>query len=221
MIGIPVKVKNVSIYPYLGIGPIGPVVEPVLTGASGTYSIGTLITSVFYNLNLTGGKTTGKLGVHQKYIAMGEYEDGGMFTTVWMYCTEADTTPEFGRTINMIGQGNEEAGVADAAISIPKYIKLGPLTNITATLFFPSPAIGQMTLIENGVGNIIGTKVGTPHEMGVEVISGTRVNRLSAGMHNIMITGKTKDGQTYTLGNTTVVGAGEPAVFLKLFNTSH
>ena len=221
MIGIPVKVKNVSIYPYLGIGPIGPVVEPVLTGASGTYSVGTLTTHVYYNLNLSGGKPNGKLGVHQKYIAMGEYESGGQFTTVWMFCTEADASPEFGRTINMIGSGDQEAGVADAAISVPPYIKLGPLTNITATLFFPPPAIGQMTLIENGTGNIIATKVGTPHEMGVEVISGTRVNRLSAGMHNIMITGKTKDGQTYTSGNMTVVGAGEPAVFLRLFGPSH
>lgn len=215
MIGIPVKIKNVSIYPYLGVGPVGPVVEPVITNGVGTYTVSTLTTNVFYNLNLSSANFKGKLSVHDRYIAVGETENGEQFTSPWMYCTEADKTPQFGRTISMLQEsGNTEA--VQGVSSLP-YVVLGPLTDITVSQVFPPPAIGQIMLIENGKGNIIATKVGTPHEMGVEVTSGKRTGKLIQGMKNIMITGKTKTGETYTASNLTVIDAGEPAVFLRTF----
>lgn len=213
---IPVKVKNVNVYPYIqwNGGGVGPVIPPVLEGASGTYAVGTLIRSVFYNLDLSGGKSNAPLEVHKQYVAIGQTEDGQSFTTPWMYCTEADKTPKFGRTITMIQSA--DAPVAESgSISAPQYITLGALTNITVSQPFPPPAIGQIMLIENGVGNIIATRTGTPHEMGVEVISGKRVSPLKPGMRNIMITGTNKDGNRISFGNLTCVSAGEPAVFLQ------
>jgi hypothetical protein len=216
---IPVKVKNVSVYPYLGVS-IGPVVEPVLTGAGGTYSIGTLGMSVFYNLDLSGGKLSGTLGIHQQYIAQGQYEDGSPFISVWMYCLDNSSKPRFGRTVYMQNEMSAP-GVENSpgAISVPPYIVLAPLTEVTVSQLFPPPAIGQLLLIDKAKGNIIATKVGTPHEMGVEVTGGKRTGQLHNGMSRIIISGKTKDGHMYTASGLTCVSAADPAVFFKLFGT--
>jgi hypothetical protein len=217
---IPVKVKNVSIYPYLGVS-IGPVAEPVLTGASGTYSIGTLGTSVFYNLDLSGGKSTGELGIHMQYIAQGQYEDGSPFISVWMYCLDNSSKPRFGRTVYMQSEMSAP-GVENSpgALSVPPYIALAALTEVTVSQLFPAPAIGQTTLIKNAKGNIIATKTGTPHEMGVEVSGGKRVGALHNGMSRIIISGKTKDGHMYTTSGLTCVNSADPAVFFKLFDST-
>ncbi|MFB9077464.1 hypothetical protein ACFFLS_18360 [Flavobacterium procerum] len=212
---IPRKVKNVNVYPYIDWkgGGIGPVILPVIEGASGTYAVGTLLTSIFYNLNLTDATQKNKLGVHQKYFATGETEDGSSFTTPWMYCTNTSDNPEFGRTITLLKPENDTFN----AEALPEYITLGPLTDITVTQSFPPPAIGEILLIENGSGNVIATRTGTPHEMGVEVKSGNRVGPLRPGLKNIMITGKNKDGQTFTMGNLTCINPNEPAIFLHQF----
>lgn len=214
---IPVKVKNVDIFPYLGVS-IGPAVEPVLKGASGTYSIGTLGTSVFYNLDLSGGKPVGELGIHMQYIARGQYEDGSPFISVWMYCLDNSSKPRFGRTVYLQSEmGAPGAEIAPGALSVPPYIVLAPLTEVTVSQLFPPPAIGQIVLIQKAKGNIIATKTGTPHEMGVEVTGGKRTGALHQGMSRIIISGKTKEGHSYTASGLTCVDAGDPAIFFKLF----
>lgn len=212
---IPVKVKNVNVYPYIDWngGGVGPVILPVIEGASGTYAVGTLLMSVFYNLDLDLQTQKPKLGIHQRYVAIGETEDGTPFTTPWMYCTNNSSQPEFGRTITL----NKQESVAINVGSVPPYITLGPLTDITVTQSFPPPAIGEILLIENGSGNVIATRTGTPHEMGIEVTEGNRLGELVAGMKNIMITGKNKDGKTVTMGNLTCLDPNEPALFLRQF----
>lgn len=211
---IPVKVKNVNVYPYVEWhgGGVGPVILPVIEGASGTYAVGTLLMSVFYNLDLNVTEKP-KLGIHQRYVAMGETEDGTPFTTPWMYCTNNSNQPEFGRTITL------NQPISDAIIIgiVPPYITLGPLTDITVSQLFPPPAIGQIVLIENGSGNIIATRTGTPHEMGVEVKGGQRYGNLRAGAKNIIITGKNSEGKTVTIGNLTCLDPNEPTIFLRQF----
>jgi hypothetical protein len=218
MKAIPVKVKNVNVYPYVDWngGGVGPVILPVIEGATGTYAVGTLMMSVFYNLNLDSQSQKPQLGIHQRYIATGETEDGTPFTTPWMYCTNDSSQPEFGRTITI----NKEDSEAINTGSLPEYITLGPLTDITVSQLFPPPAIGQIPLIENGSGNVIATRTGTPHEMGIEVNKGNRLGTLKAGMRNIIITGKNKDGKSVTMGNLTCVDPNEPAVFLHQFGFS-
>jgi hypothetical protein len=214
---IPVKVKNVSVYPYLGVS-IGPVAEPIVTGAAGTYAIGTLGTSVFYNLDLSGGKYVGELGIHMQYIAKGEYDDGSPFISVWMYCLENSSKPRFGRTVYLRSEGGAPgAEISPGALSVPPYITLAPLSEITVSQLFPPPAIGQIVLIQKAKGNIIATKTGTPHEMGVEVSGGKRSGQLHLGMSRIIISGRTKDGHMYTAAGLTCVSAADPAIFFKLF----
>jgi hypothetical protein len=212
---IPVKVKNVKVFPYIGGGGVGPVVEPIIQGASGTYSVGTLGLSIFYNLNLTSGKQTSAPEVHGQYFATGEYENGSGFATVWMYCLEGGKSPKFGRTVT-VGAGADAEAEAQP-LSVPAYFKMGPLTDITVSQLFPPPAIGQVTLIQGGKGNIIGTYVGTPHLMGVEVTGGTRSGLLHVGMKRIIITGKNKEGNLLTFTNETCLAAGPTAVFFRLF----
>ncbi|MBP4139315.1 hypothetical protein [Flavobacterium geliluteum] len=217
MQAIPVKVKNVKVYPYIDWkgGGVGPVILPVIEGASGTYAVGTLIMSVFYNLDLNSIGQGTKLGMHQRYIATGETEDGTPFTTPWMYCTNTSDQPQFGRTIRMNKQDAESVNMGNSVV--PAYITLGALTDITVSQSFPPPAIGEIMLIENGSGNVIATRTGTPHEMGVEVKGGKRYGTLRAGMKNIMITGKTTEGKMVTMGNLTCVSPDEPALFLHEF----
>lgn len=215
MQAIPVKVKNVNIYPYIDWhgGGVGPVILPVIEGASGTYAVGTLITSVFYNLDIDKQSQKPNIGIHQKYVAIGETEDGTPFTTPWMYGTNSSTEPEFGRTITLNKPNSETIN----ASVLPPYIVLGPLTDITVSQIFPSPAIGERVLIQDGTGNVIATRTGTPHEMGVEVTSGKRSGKLIVGARGIIITGKNKDGKTVTFGNLTCLNPNEPAIFLHQF----
>lgn len=214
MFPIPVKVKNVNVYPYFSWhgGGIGPVILPVIEGASGDYSVGTLLTNVFYNLNLSGGQQSSPLVVHESYIAIGETEEGAPFTSHWMYCLSGGSEPTFGLTISSFYTSyNYETG----NLNTPPYFTISPLTDITVSQLFPPPAIGQKLLITNGIGNIIATRVGTPHEMGVEVTSGDRVGLLSAGLQNIIITGKNADGNFISMGSLTCISAAQPAVFLR------
>ena len=101
---IPIPVGNVNVYPYVDWPPhagIGPAIPPVIEGASGTYSVGTLGTQVFYNLDLKGGERKGPLHVGGKYVAWAESE-GGPFQTPWLLCTSAGDEPTFGRTTGLV-----------------------------------------------------------------------------------------------------------------------
>ncbi len=216
MQAIPVKVKNVTVYAYFN--PLEPLTEVILKGASGTYAVGTLMMSSFYNLNIDNdGKKENPLNVHGKYYATGETESGHKFTTPWMYCLDNSNKPEFGRTINHKPSVTDTTDIGVTATNKADYITLGPLTDITVSQLFPAPAIGQRILISNGSGNIIATRIGTPHEMGVQVDKGERFGQMTAGMKNIIISGKTKDGSRFSQINCTVVSGGDPAIFLREF----
>jgi len=211
---IPTKVKNVTIYQY--INPIEPLTEVILSGGSGTYSVGTLGLNTFYNLTLDNkGKETNPLNVHGMYYATFETESGYTSTSPWMYCLNNLNEPKFGRTIHMVAANTSDVGVHVAHES--DFITLGPLTDITVSLLFPSPTIGQRTLITNGTGNIIATKIGTPHEMGVQVDNADRLGPILTGSKNIIISGKTKNGAIFSQTGYTVISGGNPAIFLKEF----
>lgn len=214
MQSLPIKVKNVTIYAYFN--PTEPLSEVVLENASGVYSIGTLGLNSFYNLNLDNeGKKVNPLNIHSKYYATGENENGDKFTTPWMYCLSDSDKPEFGRTISMGSTGNVHPEVSTGDDS--GYIQLGKLTDITVSEQLMPPAIGERIFIRNGSGNIIATKFGTPHEMGVQVDSGERTSVIPVGTRNIMISGKTEKGTTFSQSGMTVISNGKPAIFLHEF----
>ncbi|MGH1384845.1 hypothetical protein [Kordia sp.] len=215
MQGIPVPVKNIRIYKYFK--PTEPIQELIIEGATGTYTVGTLTTNIFYNLDLNDdGKRVNPLNVHERYYATFETMDGKPTTTVWMFCLDNSDTPRFGRTINMLV--NDDVSHATPAIIDPSdYIRIAPLYDITVSQLFPPPAIGQRTLIENGTGYIIGTRIGTPHLMGVEVDNGDYIGKFAPGMKRIIITGRTENGELITRTDLTVISNGKPAIFLRTF----
>jgi hypothetical protein len=210
----PVKVKNVNVYPYVNWqgGGVGPALLPVVEGASGVYSVGTLFTNVMYSLSLSGGKQMAPLVVHESYVAIGETEHGAQFTSHWVYCLHAGPEPVFGLTINAY---YVPFHYVPGSYSTPPYFPIAPLTDITVSQLFAPPSIGQKLLIVNGKGNIIATRTGAPHEMGVEVTSGDRLSALAVGLQGIVITGKMADGNIISLNSLTCTGAGVPAVFLR------
>jgi hypothetical protein len=224
MTPIPVTVKNVSIYPYINWpnhGGHGPVVLPLLTGGEGTYSVGTLFTSVFYNLNISSGTLhpeNGTIELNGRYTAVGQYEDGSSFhTAVWEFCIETGSSPKFGRTISHAQSNQSMADESKSLVGwVPPYGILGPLTDITVTYSTLLDPI-VIKLIENGSGNIIYSLYGTPHIMGVKVDSGTRVGVLRNGMQNINIIGTTSAGTRYSAIDLTCLDAGDPAIFFRLF----
>jgi hypothetical protein len=214
MYPLPVKVKNVSLYPYVNWhgGSIGPVIPPVIEGATGEYSVGSLFTNVFYNLTLEGGHRSSELAVHASYVAVGEMEDGTPFTSHWMYCLQNGPEPTFGLTVPAY---YVPFHFTPGAVATPPYFQVAPLTDITVSQLFPVPAIGQQLLITKGTGNLIATKTGTPHEMGVEVTSGDCVGKFYPGLQNVIITGKNAEGHLITLTALTCSITGESAVFLR------
>lgn len=214
---IPTKVKNVTVYRYFN--PNEPLTEVISTGGSGTYSVGTLGLNVFYNLDLDNiGTEKNPLTAHGKYYATFETEAGGHLTTSpWMFCLDASKQPKFGRTVRMLATDANDNGVHAVQGNKYDFITLGALTDITVSQSFPSPAIGERLLITNGKGNIICTRLGTPHEMGVQVDSGDRLGAFVDGSKNVMITGKAKDGSHFSQTGYTVISNGKPAIFLKEF----
>lgn len=213
---IPTKVKNITLYAYFN--PTEPLSETVLTGASGTYSVGTLMMSIFYNLDIENeGSKENPLSVHGKYYATCETEAGETFTTPWMYCLDNSDKPKFGRTVTAGKENNDADNLTLLGANSSSFIQLGELTDITVSQLFPSPAIGQRTLIENGKGSIICTRTGTPHEMGVEVDTGDRVGEFVSGSKNIIISGKNKEGEMFFGRGYTAISNGSPAIFLQVF----
>ena len=213
---IPIPVKNVTVYAYFD--PREPLSEVILTGGAGTYSVGTLTTNIFYNLDLEkAGRKRNPLNIHGKYYATGETESGERFTTPWMYCLDNGKQPKFGRTIQMAPSANTQEDLGIPVGHESGFIKLGPLTDITVSQIFPPPAIGQELLISNGKGYIIATRIGTPHEMGVQVDSGARHAHLMNGSKNVIITGRTQDGHLFSQTGYTIISNGDPAIFLRVF----
>ena len=157
------------------------------------------------------------LTIHGRYYATCETENGDKFRTSWMYCLDNSDKPKFGRTITVGKESSNDENLTLLSANTSSFIKLGDLTNITVSQLFPFPAIGQRTLIEKGKGSIICTKTGTPHEMGVEVDSGDRVGEFMSGSKNIIISGKTKEGEQFFGRGYTVISSGNPAIFLQVF----
>ncbi len=227
---IPVPVTNVSVYPYTHWDPhwgVGPVQLPVITGAEGTYSVGTLITHIFYNLDLQGGKHEGTLNLGGQYYASFKTSDGGTGQTPWMYCTQGGDSPTFGRTETegtQITNGDTHVHLhlpptaGRTPLPLLDYIVIAELDDVNVSQIFPPPAIGQIELIAGAKGQLIATRFGTPHLMGIQAEGGQRSGVLHVGMERIVIVAKrTDNGQPLAMQNLVCENAGESVVFMQRF----
>lgn len=215
---IPVPVTNVTVYPYIDVGGgIGPVVQPVIEHATGTYSVGTLATWVYYNLNLEGGEREALLNKGGSYIASAETQDGAGFQTHWMHCMNTGDNPTFGLSVNAINRDTMMGSPVPENEEENPYIVLGELERLSGVITFPPPAIGMIEVIENGTGQLIATRVGTPHLMGIRVESGL-VSPVRVGETLTRVVGQdTRTERTVGYNSLRVVTAGEQPVLLQHF----
>lgn len=210
---IPQPITDVSVYPYYPGIPIP--VKPVLTGASGTYSVGTLITSAFYNMDLHGGKAEGTFRKGGTYYALATDASGKQFEAHWMYCTETGASPEFGLTRNL-SQSNVTAPAPSLAEE-SKYIKLEALEDFTNLHTLTPPAIGTFELTLGKTGWLISTRVGTPHRMGFLIEKPDIPSWITVGGYSVSVSAKTaSDGKEVGYDHLTLVEAdATQAVFLR------
>ena len=230
---IPTPVTNVTVWPWIDWpqhGGLGPVIMPVITGAGGSYSVGSLLTHVFYTLDLTDVTPAYPLKLGGRYHATVECDDGTILNTTWMTCTMAGDSPVFDRTVTT-GQ-DPGASPTDAPSTVPErqvstlppttsvdqLIMLTPLTDMTVWQVFQPPAIGSMELLSGADGHYTSTRVGTPHLMGFTVDHSADASRLHVGMRRIGVSGKRRDnGALVSMENLTCENAGDPAILLQAF----
>lgn len=204
-------VKNVQVSPYFdtkggGIGPVRPV---VYKNGVGVYDVGSFLKTVWWKLDLSSGVVVTPLQLHAEYQAIGQLDDGSFIQMHPMTCVQAGSAPQFAATQTMPATIHPGSGTVDDART-PPFVVLGPLVDITVTQV--SPAAG-VPLIVQATGNIIASKVGTPHVMGVQVRGGDRVGPLKLGMARVMVTGRAPDGTLVTMRDLVCTDAGNPAVF--------
>jgi hypothetical protein len=206
---IPQPVTNVSIYPYLPDQPIE--VPPVFVNGRGTYSVGTLTTYIFYNLDLNSGSPQhGGVTAGTRYLARGQDAQGKPFQAPWMHCLQGGETPRFGRTIHMLGQADATTAEPDIAYRIY-------LGDVNVSLYVNPTEPLEVPLIEGGKG--IATFAGLlPGGRWSAVVSGgKRVNQLSKGMRVTINGTNVNGGKPFHIPAVLVTeDAGDPATFLQI-----
>lgn len=213
MINIPQPITDVTVYPYI-TAPIE--LEPVIKKASGTYSIGTLTTHVFYNMDLHGGDHVGKLENGGAYFAEATDAEGNRFRTHWMHCTGGGDQPTFGLTQNL---SHPDLSTAALPASEGRYIPLEKLVDFETSISFKPPAIGTMEVDLGKSGMLIATRTGTPHVNGFIIENPTLPHFWTVGSRNISIGAKSaKTGKPIGYDNLTLVSATDKeCVFLQQF----
>ncbi len=223
MQGIPQAVTEVSVYPYIDWPPnsgLGPVILPVIEGATGTYQVSTLITNVFYNLDLTNATLKAPLHLGGKYTATFTMA-GSPTNTTWMYCTDASVNAKFGRTVSMTGPAADVVHAAPPEISADtdenQLIQLAPVDDLSVSQpFGPPPIVGTRLVIQDASGHLVATRTGTPHLTGFSIADPD--GKFEVGMKNLTASGKNAEtGQLTALSNLTCVSVGTTAVLLQTF----
>lgn len=213
MTPIPQPITNVTVYPYT-TAPIE--LLPVIEDASGTYSVGTLTTNVFYNMDLHGGEHKSKLEKGGAYFAVVTDETGNRYRTHWMHCTNTGETPTFGLTQSL---QHPEWTAPALPLTEGQYIHIERLCDFTSIINLKPPAIGTMEIDLGKSGWLIGTRTGTPHVNGFLIENPTIPNYVAVGTRNVSISAKSeRDGKVITYNNLTLVSASDKeCVFLQQF----
>lgn len=88
------QLTAVNVYPYTGLTlPV----QPVITGASAEYVVGTFLNSVGYQLYVSGGQRPGTLTRGAAYYAVGtDARSGDQVATHFMYAEDIGANPHFG-----------------------------------------------------------------------------------------------------------------------------
>ena len=221
MQGIPVPVTDVTVWPHYdwpAHGGRGPVVLPVIENASGTYTVSTLVTDVFYNLELDPTKPSEPLHAGGMYTASFT-ANGKQLSTPWMYCTSADEAAEFGRTVHVVGSPSEASASVQEGVDGQHLLDLAPLKDITVSQPFKPPAVGSRLILEAERGELVATTIGAPHLMGIAIdTDGVNPSRLQLGMGGLLVTAaNATTGKLESMANLTCRQVGGTAILLQSF----
>ncbi len=213
MIPIPQPITNVTVYPYT-TAPIE--LLPVIEDATGTYSVGTLTTNVFYNMDLKGGDNKSKLEKGGAYFAEATDAKGNRFRTHWMHCTGTGESPTFGLTQSLL---HPEWTAPALPVSEGQYIHIERLSDFKTIINLKPPAIGTMEIELGKSGWLIGTRTGTPHVNGFLIENPKIPNYVAVGTRNIAISATSeRDGKVVSYNNLTLVSSSDKeSVFLQQF----
>ncbi|MCD4502130.1 hypothetical protein [Chromobacterium vaccinii] len=218
MAPFPTPVTQVRVYPYIPDAPI--IVPPVFTGGAGTYSVGTLTTNIFYNLDLTSGETeNGGPHAGNKYYAVCKDASGKEFTTPWMTCLKAGPQPQFGRTTHLghpVQQTGADSG-SDAAVASPDIVYQIHLSDVAVNAYVPPTEPLLIPLIEGGKGIATFAGLLPGGSWSVSVAGGERVNPLHPGMTATISGINVATGKPFHIPAVFITKeAGDPAVFVQL-----
>ncbi|MBP4045076.1 hypothetical protein JQK19_12150 [Chromobacterium violaceum] len=220
MAPFPTPVTQVRVYPYIPDSPI--VVPPVFTGGSGTYSVGTLTTNIFYNLDLASGEAVhGGPHAGNKYYAVCKDAAGKEFTTPWMTCLKGGPQPQFGRTTHLLhpthGTGAGSDADAGQAVASPDIAYQIHLTDVSVNAYVPPTEPLLIPLIEGGKGIATFAGLLPGGTWSVSVAGGERVNPLHAGMTATITGTNVATGRPFHIPAVFVTKeAGDPAIFVQL-----
>lgn len=210
---LPIKVKNVRVYPYIPDAPIE--VPPVFESGAGTYSIGSLTTHLFYNLSLTNG-TPRNGGAHAgvKYYAVYDSDSEKNQATPWMTCLQGGEQPRFGRTINALQPQPPAHSAADVEPQ-PNIAYRVHLSNIAVDMYVDPTEPLTIPLINgaSGVATFVGLLPGGTWS--VTAAGGRRVNPLNVGT-SVTLTGtNVASGKPFHVPAVLQTrDAGDPALFV-------
>ncbi|TDR72056.1 hypothetical protein [Paludibacterium purpuratum] len=210
MVPIPSPVTQVRVFPYIPDAPI--VVPPVFVSGAGTYSVGTLGRSVFYNLDLTSGETQNG-GPHAgvKYYAICKNADGQEFTTTWLTCLKGGPTPQFGRTVTLGGRVMETEAAVGSDIAYQVH-----LSDVSVNAYIPPNEPLILPLIECGKGIATFAGLLPGGSWSVSVAGGERINPLHVGMTVTIHGTNVATGKPFFIPATFVTrDAGDPAEFVE------
>lgn len=183
----PLPITDVTVYPYT-TAPIE--LMPVLENASGTYSIGTLATHVFYNLDLQGGKHVGKFEKGGIYFAQATDAAGNSFRTHWLHCTDDGKYPSFGLTQNLL---HPQLTSPNLPIGDGPYIRIERLVDFTTVINSDLPAIGTTEIDLGKSGWLIGTRTGAPHVNGFLIDDPNLPKFYAVGSRNISVRARSEE----------------------------
>ncbi|WP_146131780.1 hypothetical protein [Chromobacterium amazonense] len=215
MTPIPSPVTQVRVYPYIPDASI--IVPPVFTGGAGTYSVGTLTTNIFYNLDLNSGEAIHS-GPHagNHYYAVCKDSSGNDFTTPWMTCLKGGPQPQFGRTIHLLHAAHGPATDTNSnqTVSNPDIVHQIHLSDISVNAYVSATEPLMIPLIEGGQGIATFAGLLPGATWSVSVTGGERVNPLHVGMSVTISGSNVSTGKPLHIPAVLVTKEiGDPAIF--------
>lgn len=205
------QLHDIKIYPYYRNVPIE--VEPVLSGVTGHYVDGWVLSHQYYELTIREEIETQNIKVGASYSVSAHTSQGRVLQTHWLYCTSVSPVLTFGVTRNWSKPRSFSPLLASASDPL---MRLEKLTDLVVVFTPPSPAVGMAGAQIGQLGWLVMTSLTTPYAMGILIEGPSLMPMLSEGSENISISATcVRTLQSIGLDSLVCVKSETPALFLK------